>query len=85
METSLRASLPPSEPPELLLAKGTSSLHGGGNFGSAKSLPEQGTAISGCLCCSQQSGSCVGVLVWIKGSVTGQGHKDILLHKTWEM
>lgn len=32
-----------------------------------------------------QSRLCVGALVWIKGSVTGQGHEDILLHKTWEM
>lgn len=39
METTLRASLPPSEPPELLLAKGTSNLHGGGKFGSVNSPP----------------------------------------------
>lgn len=80
METAHGARLPPLGLPKSLLAKGTSAFMVGKILGHSSLL-----AIAACLCCSSQSGSCVGVLVWIKGSVTGQGHEDILLHKTWEM
>lgn len=37
------------------------------------------------VCTALAKRSRVGVLGWIKGSATGQGHEDILLHKTREM